>query len=489
MPKPIISLLQLNESDNAPLYRQIYRQLREHILRGALPSGARLPSARALAKDLKLSRNTIEGALAQLEAEGFLARRVGAGSFVADTLPVMQTPPARHIRQLASRLPGLSRRGRTIAELGSSEIESNSQLGNCSTDVTLFPVEHWNRLLARRARRGGMETLLPASSAGMAPLRQAIAEYLRLARGVRCEPEQVLVVSSTQQTIDLSARLLLESGGTAYMEEPGYPSAHATLCAAGVSVKGIPVDDEGLIVDALPTRGAASLVYVTPSNQYPLGMPLSLRRRIELLRWASANGCYILEDDYDSEFHYDGRPLATMQGLDVGGLVVYAGTFNKVLFPALRLAYLVVPPNLVDAFTAARRLLDGYSSPLLQLTLADFISEGHFTTHLRNARQHYANRRDVLVAHAATALGDAVRLSPATTGLNIAAHLEAGVDDQKLTRAVPYQPGNIIMAPLSHYYLSSTPKPGLLLSFGAATPVGIRRTLDALATKLKVRHR
>jgi GntR family transcriptional regulator/MocR family aminotransferase len=212
-----------------------------------------------------------------------------------------------------------------------------------------------------------------------------------------------------------------------------------------------------------------------------------LRRRIALLRWATANGCYILEDDYDSEFHYEGRPLASMQGLDVGGLVVYAGTFNKVLFPALRLAYMVVPPTLVDAFTAGRRLLDGYSSPLLQLTLADFISEGHFTTHLRTARQHYASRRDLLTSLVPELLGSQVRLSPATTGLNIAAHLKAGVDDQRLAQAVPYEPGNIILAPLSHYYLSSAPQPGLLMSFGAATPAGIRRTLEALGSRLNPR--
>jgi GntR family transcriptional regulator/MocR family aminotransferase len=488
MPKPIISLIQHDERDGAPLYRQIYRQLREHIIRGALPRGARLPSARALAKDLKLSRNTIEGALAQLEAEGFLMRRVGAGTFVADTLPSLEAPPSRQLKQLASRLPGLSKRGRTIAELGASEIESNNTIGNCSTDVELFPVEHWNRLLARRARRGGVETLLPSSSAGTEPLRKAIAEYLRLARGVQCEANQVIVVSSTQQTIDLCARLLLEPGSVALMEEPGYPSAHAALRAAGVTVKGVPVDDEGLVVDAIPARSGAGLLYVTPSNQYPLGMAMSLRRRIELLRWASANGCYILEDDYDSEFHYEGRPLASMQGLDVGGLVVYAGTFNKVLFPGIRLAYMVAPPNLVDAFTAGRRLLDGYSSPLVQLTLADFISEGHFTTHLRTARQHYAARRDLLTALAPETLGPGVRLSPATTGLNIAAHFKAGTDDQRLARSVPYVPGNIILSPLSHYYLSSAPQPGLLLAFGAASLTGIRRTMEALGTKLRGRR-
>jgi GntR family transcriptional regulator/MocR family aminotransferase len=482
--RPVITLLESTERDGAPLYSRVYRQLREHILRGALTPGARLPSARALASDLTLSRNTIESALLQLEVEGFIIRRVGAGSFVASTLPILPGPVRAQAPVGRPRPPRLSRRGQMIAELGNSEIEADSQTGICATDVHQFPLENWNRLLARRARRGGTSALLPVASAGVQPLRQAIAEYLRLTRGVHAEPEQVVVVSSTQQAIDLCARLLVEPGGVALMEEPGYPSARAALRAAGAVVRGISVDADGLVVDELSAHTEARLLYLTPSNQFPLGMPLSLTRRLALLRWAAGNNTYLLEDDYDSEFHYDGRPLAAMQGLDPSGNVIYAGTFNKVLFPSLRLAYLVMPSSLVDAFTAGRRLLDGYSPPLLQLTLADFITEGHFASHLRHARQRYAARRDILTAQATSQWGDHVSLSPTLTGLHMVAHLRPGRDDQRLARVAVPTPSSVGVAPLSHYYMSTAPRPGLVMSFGGATPAGIRKTVDSLTPLL-----
>ncbi len=485
--RPVITLVERTERDGAPLYSRVYRQLREHILEGALPPGARLPSARALASDLGLSRNTIEAALLQLEVEGFIVRRVGAGSFVAATLPIIASPARKAASPI--RPPRLSRRGQMIAELGNSEIEADTQLGTCATDVHQFPLVTWNRLLARRARRGGTAALLPINSAGADPLRRAIAEHLRLTRGVHAEAEQVVIVSSTQQSIDLCGRLLLEPGELALMEEPGYPSARAALRATGAEVRGIPVDDQGIIVDQVIAQTGARLVYLTPSNQFPLGMPLSLPRRLALLRWAVAAGAYVLEDDYDSEFHYEGRPLAAMQGLDTADTVLYAGTFNKVLFPSLRLAYLVVPPTLVDAFAAGRRLLDGYSSPLLQRTLADFITEGHFASHLRLARQHYATRRDLLTAHAGTHWGERVTLTPATTGLHMVAHLRSGQDDQPVARAAVPSPISVGVAPLSHYYLTSTPRTGLVLSFGGASPAGIRRTVESLAPLIAKRSK
>lgn len=477
----MLSLLIGEEPDGLPLYGRLYRQLREHILTGALGPGARLPSARGLAADLALSRNTVEAAFRQLVAEGFVVRRTGAGTFVADNLPeVAPFRPRGHSAALAGSPPRLPRRGRTIAQLGMTEIERDSQLGPCASDVAGFPVRTWNRVLARRARQAGSEALLPADAAGVPALRRAIAEYLALARGVRGEAGQVVVVNGTQQAVDLAARLLLDPGAVVAMEDPGYPSAAAAFLASGARLRDIPVDEQGLVADRLPDR--AAMLYVTPSHQYPLGATMSLARRLAVTRWAAATGAWVLEDDYDSEFHYGGRQLAALQGLDPSGRTIYVGTFNKVLFPGIRLAYLVVPPTLADAFAAGRRLLDGFSPPLTQLALADFITEGHFAAHLRQARQAYAARREALLRHVASTWSRAVRLGPSDTGLHVVAHLPARTDDERIARAAPM--GAMGVAPLSHYYRGGRPRRGLLLSYGAAGPDRIRRTVEALASHL-----
>ncbi|HEX6536088.1 MAG TPA: PLP-dependent aminotransferase family protein [Gemmatimonadaceae bacterium] len=491
---PVLPLLSGADHDGAPLHARVYRQMREHILRGALRPGARLPSARMLAADLGVSRNTIEAAVTQLRAEGFVVRRVGSGTFVAAAVPDLVAPdrPGRRARARSGERggrasappappppPRLSSRGRSIAQLGATELEEEARANPCATDVRGFPVRTWNRLLARRARQVGAAALLPADPAGVPRLRQAIADHLRLTRGVRCDAAQVIVVNSTQQAVDLAARLLLEPGATALVEDPGYPSARAALAAAGASVRGVPVDRGGLVTDALPDEPGARLLYLTPSHQFPLGVTMALARRLAVLRWAAATGAWVLEDDYDSEFRYDGRPLASLQGLDPAGRTLYVGTFNKVLFPAIRLAYLVVPPALAADFIAARRVLDGFSPTLLQLSLADFITDGHFTAHLRQARQRYAARRDALVRGVAAEWGDAVRLGPSDTGLHLVAHLRAGVSDIHIARAAPA--GGIGIAPLSRYYLHRKPSPGLLLTYGAATLEEIGASIRRLA--------
>jgi GntR family transcriptional regulator/MocR family aminotransferase len=476
---PALQLLRVPEADGFPLHARVYRTLRGHILAGTLGPGARLPSARGLAADLGVSRNTVESAFLQLGAEGYIVRRTGSGTYVAETLPeVAPFRPGRTERGAVAP-PALGRRGRRIAELGGTEIERDSQTGPCASDVDAFPAATWNRILARQARRAGREALLPADAAGAPELRRAIAEHLALTRGVRAVAEQVIVVNGTQQGVDLIARLLLDPGATAAMEDPGYPSARAALMAAGARVRGVPVDGEGLRTDRLTARRPPALVYVTPSHQYPLGVTLSLARRLTLLSWAGAERAWIVEDDYDSEFHYEGRPLAALQGLDPAGRTIYVGTFNKVLFPGIRLAYLVVPLALAEAFAAGRRLLDGFSPPLTQHALAEFLARGHFAAHLRQARLLYAARRDALLRQVERAWGDAARAGPSATGLHLVALLPAGSDDRRIARAAPA--GGMTVAPLSDYYQSGRARPGLLLSFGSAAPERIRRTVDALA--------
>lgn len=487
---PALPVLTDDTGTGAPLWARVYRQVREHILGGALRPGTRLPSARTLAADLGVSRNTVEAAFSQLRAEGFVARRVGAGSFVARELPDLlrdagvaagrrRVGPAQSLVDAAASLGRLSPRGAKVVASGQVELEADRQPGPCSPDVTGFPLRTWNRLQARAARRAGAAALLPPEAGGLRPLREAIAAHLRLARGVLCLAEQVIIVGSTQQAVDLVARLLLAPGDTALVEDPGYPSARGALEAAGARVRGVPVDGEGVRTDRLPRSHGTRLLYLTPSHQFPLGMTLGLARRLDVIRWAADTGAWVLEDDYDSEYRHDGRPIAAMQGLDPHGRVLYVGSFNKVLFPAARVAYLVVPVALADAFAAGRRLLDGFTPPLLQQTLADFLGEGHYAAHVRQARQRYAAGRDLLVRSITETWGNAVRLGPSEAGLHLVAHLPAGTDDVRIAGAA--SGAGLGIAPLSSYYLGAGARAGLLLGYGAARPAAIPATIRTLA--------
>jgi GntR family transcriptional regulator / MocR family aminotransferase len=481
-----IDLLSAPGDGDVPLYVRLYRQLREHILAGSLEPGARIPSARMLARELGISRNTVDAALAQLVDEGFVERRVGVGTVVVESMgevaPFAKPRPAPKPRSHTGVPPRLGKRGATIVALGRAEIDSDTGTGAWATNAPAFPWRAWNRLLSRQARQSGAALLGAFPQAGLQELRLQIAKYASLARGVRCEAGQVLVVNSTQQAIDIAARLLLDPRQRALIEDPCYPSAFAALTAAGGDVRGVPVDDDGAIVDGLPEGGNAGLLYVTPSHQFPLGVTMSLPRRLALLRWAERNGTWILEDDYDSEFRHDGRPIAALQGLDGGARVIYIGTFNKVLFPGLRLAYLIVPENLVDAFIAARRIVDGYSAPLAQVVLAEFMASGLFAGYIRQARQHFANCRDVLVESVHAHWGDAVRLGSSSTGLHVVAHLPGRTDD----RALAQQPvEGLSVAPLSRYYIGRRKKRGLMLGYGTATPEQIRAAVRRLGPTLR----
>lgn len=486
-----VQLLEGTRAGSVPLYAQLYTQLREHILAGALPPGSRLPSARMLATDLGISRNTVEAAYLRLQSEGFTLRRVGAGTVVAASVAevapfrgrVRQRPaPRQHTERPVAPPPRreLSDRGRVLVRLGRAELEADRFSGPCATDVESFPSITWQRLLARQIRRHGAALLRSGEPQGSLVLRRAIARHVRLTRGVQCEAEQVVVVNSTQQALDLASRILLDPGDRALVEEPGYPSARGALLAGGARLGTVPVDGEGLVTAELPADPGPSLLYVTPSHQYPLGVTMSLPRRLAALRWAAATGAWILEDDYDSEFRYDGRPIAALQGLDRAGRVLYLGTWNKVLFPGLRLAYLVVPPELVAPFVAARRLTDGVSSPLMQAVLAEFLSAGYLTAYLRAARQHYVIRRDALVHAIARAWGDRVRLGPFNTGLHLVAHLPPGSDDVGLTHLLP-DGGGMTLGALSRQYAGTARSPGLLLGYGAAPETTIERVVATLA--------
>lgn len=486
-------ILRSLESSGTPLHVQVYRRLRDNIVGGTLEPGDRLPSARTLARDLRVSRNTIDAAFAQLRAEGLVVRRVGAGTVVAATL-VEATPFVRHrggresiVTPMVAHVPHvpaeLSERGTLIATLGAAAIADDIHAAPCATDVRGFPSGTWIKLLAHRARAAGAMTFQAADPFGTIELREAIADQARLTRGVQCSARQVVVVNSTQQAIDLAARLLLDPGSSGAVEDPGYTSARAALLAGGAIVHPIAVDDEGMVVRDLAALPDVRLAYITPSHQFPLGVTMSLARRNALLEWASATGAWIIEDDYDSEFRYADRPMLSLQGMDRGGRVLYVGTYNKVLFPGLRLAYIIVPESLVDAFGAARRLSDGFSSPLLQGVLADFLRRGHFAAYVRAARNHYETCRNALVEGIQASWGDAVRLGPSDTGLHLVAHFAHDTDDVAIARAA--QTGALGIGALSRYCSGPSLRRGLLLSYGAATPDGIVADVAALTPSIR----
>ncbi|WP_163990006.1 PLP-dependent aminotransferase family protein [Pyxidicoccus caerfyrddinensis] len=482
-----LPFLQPDAGGGEPLHRQLYERLREAILSGALAPRSRLPSTRTLSRELGVSRGTVEGAFAQLDAEGFLERRVGSGSVVAlpehARLPrsVAATPGRRNGVPARS---GLSRRGQRLSrDVLPPEPRDVQPFTPCLPALDLFPTRLWGRAVAKQARLLGPESMTAGESAGFRPLREAIAAHLGTARGVRCAWRQVLVLASTQQALDLSARLLLDEGDPVWLEEPGYLGARAAFESSGARVFPVPVDAEGLRVEVGTRRApGARLAYVTPSHQYPLGVTLSLSRRLALLEWARAASAWVFEDDYDSEFRYATRPLAAIQGLDVAGRVLYAGTFNKVMFPSLRLAFLVVPEALVDAFTAARAATDGHAPLLSQAAMAHFMEAGHYAAHLRQMRLAYAERRDALLDALRREAGGWLRPGAAEAGMHVTTFLASGARDEDVVRRAESK--RLGARRLSPLYLGRAAEQGLVLGFSGASPAGLRAAVRVL-TRLR----
>jgi GntR family transcriptional regulator / MocR family aminotransferase len=486
--------LPLNPRANAPLFRQLYEALQQNILNGTLRPGVRLPGTRDLAEELDVSRNTVMNAYEQLLAEGYLEGKVGSGTYVTRTLPedmiqVHQSP--NRIRPPLSRRRPLSRRGEVL--VGNGRLAARSAFMPCPFRAGIpaldaFPFDTWMRLVSRHYRRPPRDLLSYADPAGYAPLRRAIAAHLGPARAVHCDAEQVLVLTSLQQGLDLIARVLLDPGDTAWMEDPGYPSARAAFQGAAVRLEPVPVDAEGLDVAAGSARCPnARLVYVTPSHQYPLGVTMSLSRRLALLDWARKAKAWVVEDDYDSEFRFSGRPISALQGLDRDGCVIYTGTFSKTLFPSLRLAYLVVPADLVEAFVAARTLVDRQTATLPQAVVADFLNEGHFIRHIRRMRTLYGARQEALVRAAKRELGGQLEVCPGETGLHVMGWLEQGHDDEEVSRVAGA--ANVEARPLSSYCVERHERGGLMLGFGAYDSRQIHDGMRRLASALRSNNR
>jgi len=478
----------LERTADQPLYRQLYQAIRQAILERRLRPGQRLPTTRALAEQLCISRSTVLLAFDHLLTEGYIDGRTGSGTFVSDRIPdeLLRAAAAAGREAGAAGPVRLSQRARAMLQLPFQQRFDTENLRPFRPGVPAlrdFPYDLWSRLLSRESRRLTMNDYGYGAPAGYAPLRTAIAAYLRVTRAVRCEAGQVIITCGSQQALDLCCRLLLDYGDGAWVEDPGYNGMKEALTAAGAAITPVPVDEEGLLVARGASLGpAARLIYITPSHQYPTGVTMSLQRRLQLLEWAADRPAWIIEDDYDSEYRYDSRPLSSLQGIDRQGRVLYMGTFSKVLFPGLRLGYLVVPSSLVDAFTAAKAFSDRHNSVLEQAVLARFLMEGHFERHLRRMRLLYEERQAALVAAAGDLLSGRLDIRPADTGLHLVGWLPAGSDDS--AAAAGLRRHGISVNALSGYTMEYFPGPGLVMGYAPYRPQEIRQAVGKMAQGL-----
>jgi GntR family transcriptional regulator/MocR family aminotransferase len=479
-------LITIDPSSRAPLQQQIYQGLRRAILSGSLTPGTRLLSSRALATELAVSRTTTLLAFDQLLAEGYVSARHGSGTFVAIELPDDLPRVARVRSPSRGTLPGLARRGLALASMPPAARRLGAsprafRLGVPALD--LVPTRLWSQLLARRTRSATLAQLDYGDPAGLKALREAIAAHVSTTRGTHCTADQVFVVAGAQRGLEWICRLLLDPGDAVWLEEPGYPGARSALVGAGARILPARVDASGLDVEAAARHaGHARLAYVTPSHQFPLGVPMTLPRRLALLKWASDARAWILEDDYDSEFRYATRAIPCLHGLAADGRVIYVGSFSKTFFPSLRLGFLIVPEVVHEALVAVRRGADLHPPTLDQAALADFMIEGHYERHLRRMRAVYAERLEALAAAADRYGRGAITLRPVRTGLHAVADLHAGSPEAVCEEAMSR---GLEVMPLSAYFVGEPHDAhALVLGFGAVRPeamaVAVQRLVAAI---------
>jgi GntR family transcriptional regulator/MocR family aminotransferase len=477
---PVIAV---NRNAGKPLHKQIYDAYRGLIVSRNLRAGQQIPSTRALAAELKISRIPVLTAYSQLLAEGYFEARRGAGTFVCSSLPDQVAPTersctgsvpvrskSRTVSQRAQRLPPYE----IVPWLRGLGAFSISQPA-----YDQFPFQVWSALVMRHCRNPHASDFHYGGPLGFEPLRDAICTYLRTARAVRCDPQQVMIVSGSQHALEISARVLLDPGSPVWMEEPGYWLTRHVLTAAGCILVPVPVDAEGLDVTAGIRRcRKARAVYVAPSHQFPLGATMSASRRLQLLDWAERAGSWIIEDDYDSEYRYGSMPIAALQGLDHNFRVIYTGTFSKTLFPSLRIGYMVVPQDLVGRFAAVRNAMDLGPPHLYQAVLTDFISEGHFARHIRRMRLLYGERRAALVDSIQKELGPSLKVLGVEAGMHLAVTLPKGFRDGEIARSAARE--RLWLAPLSPSYLRAASQQGFILGFGSTPAREIPRAVAQL---------
>jgi GntR family transcriptional regulator/MocR family aminotransferase len=466
-----------------PVIRQVYDQVRGAIHAGALRPGGRLPSSRDLATRLGVARASVVAAYDQLLAEGYARGRTGSGTFVSDDLsgvldlkapnPTPSAPP-----------PVLPQGARDLAAAAPLPPSLEPQtFSNGRTLMDARAQDAWSVSTRRALRNLGPAHFGYSEPAGEPRLRAAVADYLRAARGVVCDPDQVIITSGAQHAVDLAARLLLKAGDKVWLEDPGYPQTRHALTAGGAQDIAVPVDRSGLVVQAgIAAAPDARAVFVTPSHQFPLGVAMSMGRRLELIAWARSAGAWIVEDDYASEFRYAGAPLASLQGLDGGERVIYVGTLNKSLFPGLRLGYMVAPKVLVEALSTLRRLADRQPPTLTQAITLDFMESGQFAAHIRRRRLAYKAQRDALAEALRRRLGHVLEPDVPDQGMHLIAYLKDGRSDLEVGERAAAK--GVLARPISPLYHDAPPRQGLLLGFtgfpAKAMDAGVARLASAL---------
>ena len=452
---------QLDRGSPIALSRQIYMQVRRGVLSGALSAGTRLPSTRVMAKKLGAARASVVAAYEQLLAEGYADGRARSGTYVSSQLAGRIRRPTRQ-RAVGRAMPAPAQ---AFAEFAQSTAQTDARPFNTGrTLVDARTVEIWRKLTHQAVRRLGPDDLGYTDPCGFIELRRSICEYLRIARAVRCEAEQVIITAGTQHAIDIAIRVLLTPGDEVWVEDPGYFLTHRQLLLAKARLRAIPVDAQGIRTEVgLRISPKARAAFVTPSHQFPTGVQLSMARRLELLAWARKSGAYIIEDDYVSEFRYSGPPLASLQGLDEDDRVIYVGTLNKALFPGLRLGYAVVPTGLLPAFVSARYLIDRQPPSLQQHVTAEFMRQGHFAAHIRRMRVLYREQRDTLAAILARRAGGHLQVEVPDQGMHLIAYLENGTSDIAIEAAAREK--GIVVRAMSRFYRTAQPQPALMLGF------------------------
>lgn len=482
--------ISLDRAKGHPVYRQLYDWFQRAIASGQLRPGQRVPSTRALAAELNLSRIPVLTAFEQLLAEGYLETFHGAGTCVASSIPqeTIGPAPGQSLRKIgqASQRKGtrkISPGSRAVKSLaGQAWLKLSGAFRMHLPALDHFPMEIWSRLVARNIRKGEKSLMAYGDAMGYAPFREAIAEYLGAVRAVRCDPSQVMVTTGSQQGLQISASVLLGPGAPVWMEEPGYPGAHQAFATVGVRLIPVPVDGEGLnVAEGIRRCPKARAVYITPSHQYPMGMTMSATRRMQLLNWASRAGAWIIEDDYDSEYRFGIRPIGSLQGLDSDARVIYIGTFSKVMFPALRLGYLVIPEDLVRMFSVIREATDIFSSMLYQAVMTDFIKEGHFARHVRRMRGLYTERCRALEESLRAEMGRLMEVVSADAGMHLVGLLPPHFHDVAVSQKAAQS--GISAMPLSNCYLKRPSRPGLVLGYG---PTDRAQIQDGVRTLSKV---
>ncbi|BEM01132.1 MULTISPECIES: PLP-dependent aminotransferase family protein [Serratia] len=460
-------LQRLGEQPDDKLHKRLYNAIRTSILDGSLPPSSRLPASRDLAQELSLSRNTVLTVYEQLLAEGYVSARAGSGTFVADTVPdsCLSTGGAPADGSGQPRRVELSERGAALLHHASASPKQWGAFIPGVPDVNAFPHQLFSKIQARLSRRPAPQRLTYSNQGGSPELQHALVEYLRVARSVRCSPEQILITEGIHQAIDLVTRMLCNPGDDAWIEEPGYWGIRNILRINALNICPLAVDEAGLVPPEQPTT-PPRLIFVTPSHQYPLGSVMSLARRQRLLALARNAGGWIVEDDYDSEFRFSGQPIPALQGLEADAPVIYIGTFSKTLYPALRLGYVVLPPPLVQALKTAHAELYRGGHLLIQSALAEFIQAGHYTAHIRRMRLLYARRRAFLTGLIEQHLGkQALSEFNSNAGLHLILNLPDEADDVAIAAAAGAR--GVLVRPLSRYYMLPNRRRGLLMGFAS----------------------